>query len=148
MHQPHSFWKFLDFKLCWKLDLTPRLTWEHWIYGNYNGFPRPAEFLSNTRQRLHVNVIALSLFVLFVVGVRFTLSYIQNDYFLCKSMNEIRATGTYTCHVPQNWEDRGEEESGRDGCKFTSITTQFRCNCNFILLKYYLFYCTHLSLGR
>ena len=98
-----AFSKILELvwvELCWKLDLTPRLTWEHWIYGNYNGFPRPAEFLSNTRQRLHVNVIALSLFVLFVAGVHSTLSYIQNDYFLCKSMNEIRATGTYTCHVP------------------------------------------------
>jgi hypothetical protein len=63
---------------------------------------------------LHVNVIALSLFVLFVAGVHFTLSYIQNDYFLCKSMNEIRATGTYTCHVPPTSHARSGGYTGRE----------------------------------
>lgn len=81
-------------------DLTPRLTWEHWIYGNYNAAPYPAEFLWNTRQRLHVNVIVASRSVARRRPVTSPLSYIRNDYFLCKSMNEIRATGTYTCHVP------------------------------------------------
>lgn len=81
-------------------DLTPRLTWEHWIYGNYNAFPCPAEFLWNTRQRLHVNVAATSFSNTLQVPLMPTLSYIRNDYFLCKSMNEIRAAGTYTCHVP------------------------------------------------
>lgn len=63
---------------------------------------------------MHVNVIALSLFVLFVAGVHFTLSYIQNDYFLCKSMNEIRATGTYTCHVPPTSHARSGGYTGRE----------------------------------
>lgn len=81
-------------------DLTPRLTWEHWIYGNYNAAPCPAEFLWNTRQRLHVNVTTASLSDAPGVPLTRPLSYIRNDYFLCKSMNEIRAAGTYTCHVP------------------------------------------------
>lgn len=82
------------------VDLTPRLTWEHWIYGNYNAAPYPAEFLWNTRQRLHVNVIVVSQSGARSLPDTLSLSYIRNDYFLCKSMNEIRATGTYTCHVP------------------------------------------------
>lgn len=86
---------------CALVDLTPRLTWEHWIYGNYNAAPYPAEFLWNTRQRLHVNVIVASPSGTQSSHGALSLSYIPNDYFLCKSMNEIRATGTYTCHVPQ-----------------------------------------------
>lgn len=69
------------------------------IYGNYNRLPCPAEIPWNTRQRLHVNLLAPSFS--FPCGSRVTPtpSYIQNDYFLCKSMNEIRGTGMYTCHV-------------------------------------------------
>lgn len=62
--------------------------------------PCRSEFLPNTRQRLHVNVLVASLLCFLGGPVLCALSYIQNDYFLCKSMNEIRATGTYTCHVP------------------------------------------------
>lgn len=82
------------------VELTPRLTWEHWIYGNYNAAPYPAEFLWNTRQRLHVNVIAPSRSLSRPDAGAPSRSYIRNDYFLCKSMNEIRATGTYMPCAP------------------------------------------------
>lgn len=56
----------------------------------------PAEILWNMRQRLHVNLMAPSFSGLLGDAVTLPPSYIRNDYFLCKSMNEVRATGTYT----------------------------------------------------
>lgn len=54
-------------------------------------FPCPAEILWNMRQSLHVNVAGRSLSRPSTLRFVLSPSYIQNIYFLCKSMNEIRA---------------------------------------------------------